>query len=340
MRMFRWLPWILAPSLAAAADSTDLVILVNGDRLTGSIQRLEEGTLVLQSELLGAVRIDWTDVRSIESETTLSVLTEGGRRLTGQLHRQGAETLIVQQGRTVAALASDSVVRVAPETRLRGPAKILRALDGTADLGHSLARGNQNQTQSSLGGRAEYRSARYQFSGRIDSLFARQDGARSQSRHALNLRLDRFVNARVFTYGLSGFERNERRKLNLRTRLGGGVGWRLRDRGDTKLSVLGGLAYVHERFRAQENRVAGEGFFGIEWETLLLKVVELSTHVTMHPDLVGSGRIRLEYDSTFRVPIAGRFTYSLRLFDRFDNRPAATVERNDYGVVSGLGVGF
>lgn len=340
MHWFRWLPWILVPSLVAAADSTDLVVLVNGDRLTGSIQRLEEGTLVLQSELLGAVRVDWTDVRSIDSGRTFSVLTEGGKRLTGQLKRRGSETSIVQYGRSVARLGSDSVLRIAPEKRLRGPAKILRALDGTADLGHSLARGNQNQTQSSLGARAEYRSAQYEFSGRIDSLFARQNGARSQSRHALNLRLDRFVNARVFTYGLSGLERNERRKLDLRTRLGGGVGWRLRNRGETELSVLGGFAYVHERFRAQRNRVAGEGFFGIEWEARLLKVVELSTHVTLHPDLVGSGRIRLEYDSSFRVPIAGRFTYSLRLFDRFDNRPAATVAQNDYGIVSGLGIGF
>lgn len=339
MRLFRLLPWILVSSLAAA-DPADLVVLVNGDRLTGSIERLEEGTLVLRSKLLGMVRVDWTDVRSIASEKTLSVMTERGREFTGQLNRQDGETLIVQHGGSVTKLPSGSVVRIAPETRTKGPARILRALTGTADLGHSLARGNQNQMQSSLGARAEYRSARYEFSGRLDSLFARQDGARSQSRHALNLRLDRFVNARVFTYGLSGLERNERRKLDLRTRLGGGVGWRLRDRGDTELSVLGGFAYVHERFRAQENRVAGEGFFGVEWETLLLQVVELSTQVTMHPDLVGSGRIRLEYDSTFRVPIAGRFTYSLRVFDRYDNRPATTVARNDYGIVSGLGVGF
>ena len=78
----------------------------------------------------------------------------------------------------------------------------------------------------------------------------------------------------------------------------------------------------------------------VELPATLLKVVEVSTHVTMHPDLLGSGRVRLEYDSTFRVPIAGPFTYSLRIYDRFDNQPASAVKSNDYGIVSGLGVSF
>lgn len=340
MRLLFWLPWLLGVHLSAEAIYQDVVVLANGDRLTGAIQRLNNGTLLLEHELLDAIRVEWTDVRSLESAKTFSVLTASGEHVIGRIQRQGAETKIEGTGADAAAFASDRIVRLAPERERPGTWKLLRALDGSTDLGYSMARGNQNQTQFSLGGRAEYRSAKYEFVGRLDSLFARQDDARSQSRHALNLRLDRYLNGRVFTYGLSGFERNERRKLDLRTRLGGGMGWRLFDRAETTLSALAGCAFVHERLRGLDNRASGEGFAGLEWATTLLKIVEVSTHVTMHPDLLGSGRVRLEYDSMFRIPIAGPFTYSLRIYDRFDNRPASAVKSNDYGIVSGLGVSF
>ena len=103
---------------------------------------------------------------------------------------------------------------------------------------------------------------------------------------------------------------------------------------------MGGLAFLHENIRQAANRVTGEGFVGIEWNTALAGGIELSTQFTLHPDARDSGNIRAELDSTLRVPIAGRFTYSLSLFDRFHTRPVEGVERNDYGLVSGVGVSF
>ena len=139
---------------------------------------------------------------------------------------------------------------------------------------------------------------------------------------------------------MTGLERNERRLLDLRSRLGGGMGWRVRSTGNTKLSLLGGAAYVHERLRDQANPSTFESFGGLEWSTSLLGVVSLDTQLTIHPNLLDGSDVRVEYDGTLRVPIGGNFTYSLRLFDRYDTRPAAMVERNDYGVVTGPGVVF
>ena len=316
------------------------MILTNGDTLSGNIRRVEDGMLVLQSRLLGTLRIRRKAIEAMRSETEFSILTEAGDLWEGQVTRTAGKTAISSEGRTVATLDSDSVARIVPGRLRKGPLQLLRATGGTADLGYSVARGNQNQTQSSLGVRTEYRSVLYKFSGRIDSLFARQDGARSQSRHALNMRLDRFLSGRAFSYGLSGFERNERRRLDLRTQLGGGIGWHLAGSRAMDFSVLGGFAYVQERFRHLDDRATGEGSAGLEWSAALFKGARLMTQLSIHPDMVDRGRFRMESDSTLRLPIAGRLTYSLRLFDRFDSRPAARVERNDYGIVSGLGMRF
>ena len=328
------------PLLAANLAVADTVVLVNGDRITGAVRRLEDGNLVVSAALLGTVRVAWSNVESVHSDSDFSILTEDGTRLEGRLTRRGPETEIALHDTRTTTVRSPTIARIVPGVRGSGVGSLLGAVDGAADIGYSLARGNQNQMQSSLGARAAYASAQYKFSGRLDSLFARQDGAKSQSRHALNARLDRIVNARVFLYGLSGLERNERRKLNLRTRLGGGLGWRLRDSSSTDLALIGGLALVDERYRQAQDRRTGEGFFGVEWDTSLLRGIRLSLNLTAHPDLFDAGNVRAEFDSTLRVPIAGRFTYSLRIFDRFHTKPAEAVERNDYGLVSGVGVTF
>ena len=334
--LFGLLPALAIPGVLSA----DIVTLTNGDRLTGIVRRVSDGKLTLQSNLAGTVQIAWSDVREIEADADFSVLTAHGQRLDGRLTLEGARVVIAQPSREPVHIPSAEVTRVVRGERQRGARRVISALEGSADIGYSVARGNQNQMQSSTGIKAGYTSAQYQFSGRISSLFARQDGARSQSRHALNARLDRFLNDRSFAYALTGLERNERRLLDLRSRLGGGMGWRVRRTANTTLSLLGGTAYVHERLRDEANQSTFESFGGLEWSTLLLGVVSVDTQLTIHPNLLDGSDVRVEYDGTFRVPIAGRFTYSLRLFDRYDTRPAAMVARNDYGVVTGLGVVF
>lgn len=318
----------------------DIVTLVNGDRLTGVVRRVADGKLTLQSKLAGTVQIPWRNIRSMQTEANFSVLTHSGHHLDGQLTLEDARVVIAGRDRDSVTVRSQDITRIVRGERRRGTLKLISALEGSADIGYSVVRGNQNQMQSSTGATADYTSAQYQFSGRLSSHFARQDGARSQSRHALNARLDRFLNDRSFAYAVTGLERNERRLLDLRSRLGAGMGWRLRSTGNTDLSLLGGIAYVHERIRDQADRETAESFGGMEWSTHLFRAASFDMQLTIHPSLLDASHVRVEYDGTIRVPIAGRITYSLRLFDRYDTRPAAMVERNDYGVVTGLGVTF
>lgn len=324
-------------SIPLMADSVELI---NGDRLSGTIRELEDGHLVLKSELIGTLRIKWTDIVSIETDSTYSILTDVGERLDGILSKREGEISVTRKGQKVASVDSPSVARIVPGTDSKRGPRLLKSLSGAVDIGYSLARGNQNQMQSSVGARAWYTSARHKFIARLDSIFSKQDEAPKQSRHALNSRLDRIMNARLFTYGLAGFERNERRRLDLRSRVGAGVGWHLKKSGRTDVALLGGMAYLHEQYRHEANRVSAEGFLGIEWETKLYKDVDFSTQLTLHPDVFDRNNLRAEFDSELRVPISGRLTYTVRLYDRFDTTPAEGIDRNDYGLVSGVGVTF
>lgn len=318
----------------------DTVVLANGDRLTGTIRYLRDGRLELQSEYLGTLEVKWKDIRSITSDANFSVRTREGERHHGHLTMDEDKVNLLRDGLPRTTVPSETVVSIARGGRGSGIRSVVTAVHGSADIGYTLSRGNQNQHQSSLGASAEYASATYKVNLRLDSLFAAQHGARSQSRHALFTTLDRFIGARLYVFALSGLERNERRRLDLRSRFGGGVGWMLANRGRTRLGVFGGFASQHELFREVADRLGAEAFSGLTWRTRFFKSIDWEMRLQVQQSQVDRGRARIEYDGTLKIPIAGPFKYTLRLFDRYDTRPAANVERNDYGIVSGLGVVF
>ncbi len=342
MRTTRFLPLLLGTLLLGPVSATaDTVVLTNGDVLSGTVGRLEDGKIALRTKLFGTLRIPWNAIESIRTDTEYSLQTEDGEVLEGLLQREGERTMLERPSGPPVVRDSDSVRRAVPGAFPKGFQQLLHAMAGSADVGFSVARGSQSQMRSSLGAKAEYRSAAYVFRSSLSSLFARQNGARSQSRHALDMRVDRQVNDRTFTYGRSNFERNERRNLDLRTQLGGGIGQRIVVRDNFRLSLLGGAGYVHEDLREVGNRSTMELKTGTELSADLFSVVRFETQFTMYPDILDRRRLRLEVDSELRIPLSRQFTYSVRLFDRFDGRPLARmVGRNDYGIVTGLGLKF
>ena len=68
--MFRVLTGTLLMSLCAntwARDKTDIILMANGDRITGEIKQLEHGKLRVSTDSLGEIRIEWDDIEQIDS---------------------------------------------------------------------------------------------------------------------------------------------------------------------------------------------------------------------------------------------------------------------------------
>ncbi len=50
-----------------ARDKTDVVILKNGDHVTGEIKSLDRGKMTLSTDSMGTVQIEWEDVARVTS---------------------------------------------------------------------------------------------------------------------------------------------------------------------------------------------------------------------------------------------------------------------------------
>src|SRR5210317_1261604 len=75
---------ILLPAAAYAAK-TDVVLLVNGNTITGEIKSLEFGALRYSTDSMGTVSVDWEDIVSITTKQTLQLEVSDGNRYFGRL---------------------------------------------------------------------------------------------------------------------------------------------------------------------------------------------------------------------------------------------------------------
>jgi hypothetical protein len=320
----------------------DVVVLDNGDRITGELQKLDSGKLELKTSYAGTIDLTWERVAEITTDTHFDVEAESGRRWRGKLQPGTGELEVVDEdvSNAVPLLAVKSIAAVPEDPGWLAP------LSGTFDVGLSLARGNSRLNQSSARMDANYRTGTYQVQVELSSLFADQIDTQSTSRHYGAIQYDRYFSPQGFTFLLANFERDERRSLNLRSTYGGGLGWKLVESRDHEVSLLGGFTLVSEQFRAdpaagmRPPSGSGEGLFGLNLRNNIANGAEFVNKFLVTPNLLNPGRYRLSLESEVRMPLFGRYTWSLQLYNRFDSEPPVQAKRNDYGAISSLGVTF
>src|SRR6185369_5056953 len=74
---------LLLCGTAAGKNIDDVVILKNGDHLTGEIKGLQSGELRVKADYMAEeVRLDWSRVERLESKSTFMIWLVDGKRVT------------------------------------------------------------------------------------------------------------------------------------------------------------------------------------------------------------------------------------------------------------------
>ena len=70
---------LLVLAATALAQKTDVIVLINGDRITGEIKSYSAGRLVVDTDGAGDVSIKWNKIASITSDKEFEIETHGRR---------------------------------------------------------------------------------------------------------------------------------------------------------------------------------------------------------------------------------------------------------------------
>jgi Protein of unknown function, DUF481 len=332
--------FVACPGTASAAPKTDVVILRNGDRITGEVKALEHNRLRFSTDSMGTIYIEWDKIDSLQSGQYLLLESTDGKRYYGQLEPGGDAQLQIRRGPDSPEETVDMVFIVRAQPIVGG--RVIDRLDGYVSAGLDVAKANDRRSIDFAGGLSSRTRVR---SWSVDGSMNLTDdsGGETSERYQLQGTWRQFRRGRDFYQGFGGFERNSELDLNLRTLAGAGLGrYFVQTNRAEWLGVLGIAA-------SRENSTGGgtldslEAVLSTNFSIFRYDFPETDIGGTLSvlPSLTESGRYRAEADLRAKYEFIDDLYFELKVYGSYDSQPPlADSEQSDYGLTTSLGYSF
>ena len=328
-----------ASGAPAWAAKTDVVVLRNGNTMTGEITELDRGRLTFKTDDMGTLAIEWDKVISVTASATFEVHELGGGQYFGAL-RPGPQAGEL----TVATLSgADEVLplwRVVKIERLG--ATIWQRLDGSVDAGMSYASSSELLTID-LAARVALNRPGHGVSLNGSSTITRQPDAAETSRNTLTFSYRRRRPGHWAEFAQAQAEQNKELGFDLRGSLTGGAGrYIMQGRRHDLLTALG-LRVNREKPLEGESTSNLEAALGFTFDRFSYDFPKVDIYATVSgfAGLTDWGRMRAELDVRIKREIFRDFSISLRVYESYDSRPVTEgAAKNDYGGSVGMGWTF
>ena len=205
-----------------AREKTDVIVMTNGDRITGEVKTLVNGVLTVNLDYVdGSLSIDWLKVARVESTHLFLVQlengdvysarlvssdTSAGRPVKLEIAPEDQEPLTVEQG---------AIVRVTQTSE-----RLVSRFSGALRLGFSYNRGN-NAAQYNLGSEIDYLEPDWGANLDYESNLQANSGSRTSKRNQTDLFAYHLMRWRKYFYsGSAGFLQSDVQGIQRQTSLG------------------------------------------------------------------------------------------------------------------------
>ena len=320
------------------AQKTDVIILRNGDHVTGEIKKLERGRLEYSTDDMSTLSIQWEKIVRITSNKFFQVETTSGDKYFGTIEEPTDSGTMVVQLIEQYTLPMISVVKINPIKQ-----SFWSGLDGYVDIGLSFKRARKVfdlQTAAEV----RFRGRKWGFKVNGSTSFQSQDSVSDIQRNNVSAQLERFM-AHKWSIALNNeWSSNTEQSLDLRAQFGLSGIWTTVQTNSSLLRLSGGVNLNREKYTTSDTvTVSGEAVVGGDFLAFRFDSPKLDANTSLYvfPSVTDLGRVRIQFDTRFSYELLKDFTVALTFYDSFDSRPpTAGVEKNDFGVTFGLGWKF
>jgi Protein of unknown function, DUF481 len=341
--MFLTIALCFAAQDAVAKDEiTDLVVMMNGDRLVGEIKGLEFGQLQFKAGYMASsVYLDWTKIKQLESTRRFRVEFGDGVLYSGIIRKLETPTpegdFEVTDDAQKTTRSFINVVSLEPLER-----SMWRRFRGSADVGFTL-HPEAGQTQYSANANVAYPSENYRIDSQASSLFSRQEGAEDAARDSLGITYTRFLPENWLLLGLSQMLKDNQLNLDLRATFSGGGGRFLTHTNRTGLAIFGGIASTYEKYfdtASNQNGNKAEALAGVQFFRFRFASSQFNTRLLAYAGITDWGRERVDWETSMSWEIWHNVFWKVSVLENFDSRPPEGAPRNDFAMTSSFGVSF
>ena len=325
--------------VAAKAEKTDVVILLNGNAVTGEVKSLEFGSLRYSTDSMGTVNIDWEDIVSVTSEQSLQIELTDGTRYFGKLYPPDERHFVrIVTASQEIVIESSQVVRITP---IETSERFLERLDGSFSFGIQTTRSTEVIT-SNLAADVSYRTRKYLFGTRLNSSVTEQPNEPTTARQSVGLNYQRFRPNRWFTDWFTTWEKNDAFEIAGRSAVGAALGRYIVQTNKSQLSLAVGAQGARTNYIGEEvSSVEGEGRIEIRYlRRNLAPESSFRFTTTIFPLLEDFRSYRAESDLSLRREVYEDLFLELSVGYSYISEPTGEAEKSDYTATTSIGYSF
>jgi putative salt-induced outer membrane protein YdiY len=322
--------------LAAGYVSADVVVLTNGDRLTGTVDSISGGHVLLSTDYAGHVPIKLDAIAELTTEASFNVRTEQGRVVGKFMATDGAQTVVSEDISTDVALAS---VKTAGQDKL-ALATFAPEWTTRADLAAKISNGNTDTEQFTtlFETKLKQETVEHSLSLLITSEVAEEE--KTKDEFDLDYGYKRFISEKWYASGNGEYYEDPLKDVDSRITVGAGLGYQFWDDSFGSFSTDLGLSYVREDLAGEtENNPAVR--WGLEYKRYLLSKKLEGFHkqsVLFIPDS-DRGEV-IESSTGLRYALNSRIDATARVDVDHETKPAPGNSKTDVTYNLGIGIRF
>jgi len=303
------------------------LVLKNGDRLTARIQKGENETVFLHSQLLDGVKISTHSIHSIGIESAIQLENE---LEAAQAKIQDLSAELLQNGKQVSEL----------QESLNKATSISQLWSGSVSLLGGMKTGNRQAFDLFIKTEAVRETEREKLTLRGDIGYGETEGIVETTEGRLQSNLRIFYLDDAYVYGDILMEHDRFEDLDFRVDGTVGTGYRFWKTDTSEFSADAGAGLSEELFKEGGDSTEAILRLSLEYKQRLFAKSRFSQVLTVFPSASRFGELRLLSRTSLITPLMGSLSWDLSVIDEFDTDPRADIKKNDLSVRTGLSYTF
>jgi putative salt-induced outer membrane protein YdiY len=342
--------------LFATVASADIVVLENGDQVSGQILRTEGKLLVVKNPHIGIVRLPLAAVTNIETGQTYTVVLESGDRVSGEIQGEGGNLNVTNAEGTVSTPIAGLIGLYPaprdlayPDEPPAEPAAVDEAIeqtvsfwDGwvhTAELGLNWQTGNTERLGFVFGWNSDRETEKSKTALRIGIIYTEDDEVRSANNQFLTIQHD-IKWGQWYFFGLGGLTRDEFKEIDLRAFITPGIGYIVNDDDEWKLRLEVGPTATWTDWENRDSEWTFDIYAALKAEVQVFDSARLAQNLWWFPSITNSPDGRLISETFLEQPLSEQLFLKISFLVTYDTTVQAPTKETDTNLLVTLAIKF
>lgn len=328
LSLFGFYSFLIATSFSFA----DEVVLKNGDKISGTIEKLVDGVLTISTKYSKEIKIDFSEIKRLKSDSLVKLGLKNGWIVKGKVQPAPDGMLAIRSGKG----KKEAMVDWKELESINKPEKEEKRWAGNVNFGATHQSGNVERMTASFGAEGALDLDRDKFAAKFLSLYADDDGNVTTRNTSGNVSFKHFFDSKVYgTINFDGYK-DRFRNLNLRYSIGPGIGYQIWDEAKKKLSFEAGITYFSEDLRTGDDKQYATARAASDFGYQITKSTRITNSFVIFPNLDSVGDYILRNEAGLKNDIGTGWGLKLSHIFDYNNNPAAGIKKGDSYVIVGF----